>query len=52
MPKGRMLKYEMQSHLYKLKTELDKENSVMAECKGLANEYLNKVLDKLEEFRY
>ena len=51
MPKGKMLKYEMESHLYKLKNEL-KNRTVMCESKGLANEYLNKVLDKLQEFRY
>ena len=51
MPRGQMLKYEMESHLYKLKDELEKR-TVMCESKGLANEYLNKVLDKLEEFRY
>ena len=51
MPKGKMLKYEMESHLYKLKNELH-DRTCMSESKGLANEYLNKVLDKLEEFRY
>ena len=51
MPKGKMLKYEMESHLYKLKTELSNRTG-LSESKGLANEYLNKVLDKLEEFRY
>ena len=51
MSRGQMLKYEMESHLYKLKDEL-KNRTVMCESKGLANEYLNKVLDKLEEFRY
>ena len=51
MPKGKMLKYEMESHLYKLKSELH-DRTCMSESKGLANEYLNKVLDKLEEFRY
>ena len=51
MPRGQMLKYEMESHLYKLKDELEKR-TVMCESKGLANEYLNKILDKLGEFRY
>ena len=51
MPTGQLLKYEMESHLYKLKNEL-KNRTVMCESKGLANEYLNKVLDKLQEFRY
>ncbi len=51
MPKGRMLKYEMESHLYKLKNELH-SRSGMYESKGLADEYLNRVLAKLQEFRY
>ena len=51
MSRGQMLKYEMESHLYKLKDEL-KNRTVMCESKGLANEYLNKVLAKLQEFRY
>ena len=51
MPKGKMLKYEMESHLYKLKNELS-NRSGMCEAKGLANEYLDKVLDKLQEFTY
>ena len=51
MPKGRMLKYEMESHLYKLKNELHSRSGVY-ESKGLADEYLNRVLAKLQEFRY
>ena len=51
MPKGQMLKYEMESHLYKLKKEL-RERSDIGEVKELADEYLNKALDKLQEFRY
>jgi hypothetical protein len=51
MPRGQVTKYELESHLYKLKDELSKR-TIMCESKGLANEYLNKVLDKLQEFRY
>ncbi len=51
MPRGQMLKYEIESHLYKLKDELS-ERTVMCESKGLAKQYLHKVLDKLQEFRY
>ena len=51
MPKGKMLKYEMESHLYRLKNELHNRSGV-CESKGLADEYLNRVLDKLQEFRY
>ena len=51
MPRGQMLKYEMESHLYNLKKEL-RERSDIGEVKELADEYLNKALDKLQEFRY
>ena len=51
MPKGQMLKHEMESHLYNLKKEL-RERSDIGEVKELADEYLNKALDKLQEFRY
>ena len=51
MPRGPITKYEMESHLYKLKDELRKRPS-LGESKYLADEYLNKVLDKLQEFRY
>lgn len=51
MPRGSITKYEMESHLYKLKDEL-RERPSLGESKYLADEYLNKVLDKLQEFRY
>ena len=51
MPRGPITKYEIESHLYKLKDELNERTS-LGESKYLANEYLNKVLDKLQEFRY
>ncbi len=51
MPRGPITKYEMESHLYKLKDELN-GRPLLGESKYLADEYLNKVLDKLQEFRY
>lgn len=51
MPRGPITKYEMESHLYKLKDEL-RERPSLGESKYLADEYLNRVLDKLQEFRY
>ncbi len=51
MPRGPITKYEMESHLYKLKDELSSRQT-LGESKYLADEYLNKVLDKLQEFRY
>ena len=51
MPRGPVTKYEIESHMYKLKDELNSKPG-LGESKALANEYLNKVLNKLQEFRY
>ena len=51
MPRGPVTKYELESHLYELKNEL-RQRSDIGEVRELADEYLNKVLDKLQEFRY
>lgn len=51
MPRGPVTKYELESHMYKLKNEL-RQRSDIGEVRELADEYLNKVLDKLQEFRY
>ena len=51
MPRGPITKYEMEAHLYRLKNDLEQRQS-LGESKYLANEYLNRVLDKLQEFRY
>ncbi len=51
MPRGPVTKYEIESHMYQLKNELNSRYE-LCETKALANEYLNKVLDKLQEFRY
>ena len=52
MPRGSITKYEIESHLYKLKDELHYRDTDLHVSKHLAEEYLNKVLDKLQEFRY
>ena len=52
MPRGPITKYEMESHLHKLKDELHHRDIDLHVSKHLAEEYLNKVLDKLQEFRY
>lgn len=41
----------MKCEILKLKLALDKEGWV-SDPKWLAHKYLNKVLDKIEEFRY
>ena len=51
MPRGPVTKYEIESHMYELKNEL-RQRSDIGEVRELADEYLNKVLDKLQEFRY
>jgi hypothetical protein len=51
MPRGPVTKYELEYHLFNLKKDL-RERSDVGEVKYLADEYLNKVLDKLQEFRY
>ncbi len=51
MPRGQITRYEIQSRLFKIKDEL-KEESAPSEYKFLADQYLNKVLDYVEQFRY
>ena len=52
MPKGRLTKDEMRMNICKLKSELYFE-FVDKSCdpKYLADKYLNKVLDKISEYR-
>ena len=50
MPRGQLTRNEILSKVYKLKDEL-KDQKGLAENKYLANEYLNKVLDYINEFR-
>ena len=51
MPRGQMTRHEVLSKVYTLKREL-KENGDVKEVKTLADDYLNKVLDNLNTFRY
>ena len=51
MPRGQMTRYEILSRVYKLKDEL-KDRDGETEDKYLADEYLNKVLDFINEFTY
>ena len=51
MPRGQMTRYEILSMIYKLKDEL-KDRQEETENKYLADEYLNKVLDFINEFTY
>ena len=55
MPRGTMLKHEIQSRIYKLKTALyddtDMFNCFSEEKKSGAHDALNRVLDILQEYR-
>jgi len=53
MPRGQLTKDIIKCEVFKLKTELDKEwmNKSGYDSKWLAHQYLNKVLDKIDEFR-
>jgi hypothetical protein len=51
MPRGPVTKCEIESHMYKLKNELNSRHELSV-SRDLADEYLNRVLDKLQEFRY
>ena len=51
MPRGQMTRYEILARVYRLKDEL-KDRQEEAESKYLADEYLNKVLDFINEFTY
>lgn len=51
MPHGQLKRYEILSKVYRLKDEL-KYREDKVENKYLADEYLNKVLDYINEFTY
>ena len=51
MPRGNLTRYEILSKVYRLKDEL-KDRPAMSEQKYLADEYLNKVLDYINEYTY
>jgi hypothetical protein len=54
MPRGYLSKDIIKYEILKIKRDLDKEwmNKSGYDPKWLAHQYLNKVLDKIEEYRY
>ena len=53
MPKNQLNKDELVCHVLKLKHEVDVESkAVWQKEKDLAHKYLNKVLDRIQEYRY
>jgi hypothetical protein len=52
MPRGQLTKNIIKSEVLKIKHELHNEDITWtSDPKGLASKYLNKVLDKIEEYR-
>ena len=51
MPKNQLTKDELKVHVLKLKDRLYKDQPSW-DAKGLANKYLNEVLDIIDEYRY
>jgi hypothetical protein len=53
MPRGQLTKETIKCEVLKIKRDLDNEwmNKPCHDPKYLAHEYLNKVLDKIEEYR-
>jgi hypothetical protein len=49
MPRNQITKDEIRVHVEKMKRELYNEQT--SESKDIAHRYLNKVLDKIEEYR-
>jgi hypothetical protein len=53
MPKNQITKEELKVRVLKLKNNLYKEHIRHdTDMKGLANKYLNEVLDIIDEYRY
>lgn len=51
MPKNQLTKDELKVRVLKLKDKLHKDTPNW-DSKGLANKYLNEVLDIIDEYRY
>lgn len=53
MPRNQLTKDQIKAEVLKIKQDLYKEHIRHdMDMKGLANRYLDKVLDKIEEYRY
>ena len=52
MPRNKLTKEQIKCEVMKIKTELYNEHITWSsDPKGLAHKYLNKVLDKIQEYR-
>jgi hypothetical protein len=52
MPRGQITKDIIKCEVLKLKNQLYSDESWSHNPKEIANKYLNKVLDKIEEYNY
>ena len=53
MPRNQLTKEQIRNEVLKIKQELHKEYiDYRMDMKGLANKYIDKILDKIEEYRY
>ena len=52
MPKNQVNKEELKIRILKLKHKLFEESNYSSDPKGLANKYLNEVLEIINEYRY
>ena len=50
MPRGQLTKEELKVYILKLKSQVDSDEGYPGE-KEIAHKYLNKVLDKINEYR-
>ena len=50
MPRGQLDRYELKCFVLKLKYQVDSDEGYPGE-KAIAQKYLNKVLDKIDEYR-
>ena len=51
MPRYQLDKEELKCHILKLKQQVDYDEGYPGE-KAIAHKYLNRVLDKIEEYRF
>ena len=54
MPRGQLTKDNIRYDVLRIKADLNKEwmNKPVQDPKWLAHQYINKILDKIEEYRY
>jgi len=52
MPRGKIMKYEILSRIYRLKEELYTRDEIPRKDKKVADEYLNKMLEYVSSFSY